>query len=91
MSKNLSRIGHLVIVEFNIKSFCVKIVSKNASEPGIAKYLISNLHQVAYKLFLYKNRIKTAIEAHWHGGSVALRHGEKISIFSRHFVSITPT
>ena len=60
-------------MEFNIKSFCVKNVSKNESEPVIAKQLISNLFLVAYKLFLYKNRIKAAREAHKHSGSIALR------------------
>ena len=67
-----SKIGHLVIVEFNKKSFYVKIVSKNASKPVNAKMLISNLFLVAYKMFLYKILIKAAIEAHKHDGTVAI-------------------
>ena len=35
------------------------------------KQLISNLFLVAYKLFLYKNRIKAATKAHEDDGSIA--------------------
>ena len=62
-------------MEFNIKSFNVKIVSKNASELVIAKQLISNLFLIAYNLFLSKNRINIAIKAHKHTESIAERHG----------------
>ena len=55
-------------MEFNIKSFNVKIVSKNVSDDLIAKLLISNLFLVAYK---YKNLIKAAIKAHRDDGSIA--------------------
>ena len=54
---------------------CVKIVSKNASDDIIAKQLISNLFLVAYKLFLYKIRIKYGLEAHKDDGSIAIRVG----------------
>ena len=47
-------------------------MSKNASESIIAKQLISNLFLVAYKLFLYKNRIKAATKAHKDDESVAV-------------------
>lgn len=50
-------------------------MSKTYHETIHAKQLISNLFLVAYKLFLYKNRIKDAIKAHWTIGSVAVRHG----------------
>ena len=50
-----------------------------------AKQLISNLFLVAYKLFLYKNRIKATIEAHKDDGSVAVMVGEvqKFGHYSR--------
>ena len=48
-------------------------MSKTYHETIHAKQLISNLFLVAYKLFLYKNRIKAATEAHKHSGSIALR------------------
>jgi hypothetical protein len=48
-------------------------MSKSYHETIDAKLLISNLFLVAYKLFLYKNRIKAATEAHKHSGSIALR------------------
>ena len=47
-------------------------MSKTYHETIHAKQLISNLFLVAYKLFLYKNRIKAATEAHEDDGSIAI-------------------
>ena len=58
-------------MELDKKSFYVKNVSRNTSEPIIVKKLISNLFLVAYKLFLYKNLIKATIKAHRNDGSIA--------------------
>ncbi len=52
-----------------LSKWCIKTYHETIE----VKLLISNLFLVAYKLFLYKNRIKVATEAHKHSRSIALR------------------